>query len=314
MAMSMSRLSTTPTLVLLLGAMLLLGLGIAVDSPSVGQEKKAANRVSVDLGGGVSLKLVRIPAGRFTMGSPKSDVDFIRRKYGEFFNDLPDKITAAEQLHEVAITRPFFMGVYEVTQAEYEKVMGKNPSAFAPAGAAKKQVAGEDTAQFPVEMVSWDEAMAFCRALGKRFKKDFDLPTEAEWEYACRAGTATTFCYGNAISPRLANVGGTYGEAPEGTELRRTTRVGSYKPNAFGLYDMHGNVQEWCKDWYAKDYYAKSPPRDPRGPDEGDDGKRVLRGGEWNASPLGARSAARNGRRPDERFHFIGFRVVVRMP
>jgi formylglycine-generating enzyme required for sulfatase activity len=294
--------------------MLAVGLGIPSGSPSVGQEKKGPTRVSVDLGGGVTLKLVRIPAGKFLMGSPKSDVDFIRKKYGEFFKDLPDKIAAAEKAHEVEITKPFFIGVYEVTQAEYEKVLGKNPSAFAPTGAANKQVSGEDTAHFPVEMVSWDEAMTFCRALSKRFKKDFDLPTEAEWEYACRGGTTTTFSYGNTISPKLANVGGAYGEAPEGKELRRTTRVGSYKPNAFGLYDMHGNVQEWCKDWYSKGYYAKSPPRDPQGPDEGDDGQRVLRGGEWNASPLGARSAARNGRRPDERFHYIGFRVVVRTP
>ena len=195
--------------------------------------------------------------------------------------------------------------------------MGKNPSAFSPKGPSQKEVSGQDTSQFPVEMVTWDDATAFCRALSKRFKKNFDLPTEAEWEYACRAGTTTTFCYGNTLSPKLANVGGVYGdveEVPIEKRSKRTTRVGSYKPNAFGLYDMHGNVREWCKDWYGKDFYAKSLAGDPQGPEKGDEGKRVTRGGDWLSGPLGARSASRSSLKPTERFHYIGFRVVVRAP
>jgi formylglycine-generating enzyme required for sulfatase activity len=199
---------------LLRAAPLLLGLGMLAGTPSAGQEKKTPpKRVNVDLGGGVSLKLVLVPAGKFKMGTPKSEVDSIRKQLiGPVNKKLADEIAANEKQHEVEITKPFYMGVYEVTQAEYEKVMGKNPSAFSPNGASKKDVSGQDTSQFPVEMVTWDDAMEFCRTLSKRFKKNFDLPTEAEWEYACRAGT-TIFCYGDTLSPKLANVGGSEADA-----------------------------------------------------------------------------------------------------
>jgi formylglycine-generating enzyme required for sulfatase activity len=304
---------------LLLAVSLLLGLGMLAWSLSAGEEKKAPpKRVSVDLGGGVSMKLVRIPPGKFKMGAPKSEHDFIRKLLpGRVNQQLADEIAETSKQHGVEITKPFYMGVYEVTQAEYEKVMGKNPSAFSPKGPSKKEVSGQDTSQFPVEMVAWDDAMAFCRALSKRFKKNFDLPTEAEWEYACRAETTTTFCYGNMLSPKLANVGGAYGgaeEVPIEKRSKRSTRVGSYKPNAFGLHDMHGNVREWCKDWYAKDYYAKSPARDPQGPEQGDEGQRVTRGGDWLFGGISARSASRGPKKPTEPFHYIGFRVVVREP
>ncbi|HEY7155074.1 MAG TPA: formylglycine-generating enzyme family protein [Gemmataceae bacterium] len=304
---------------LLLAALLLLGLGMLPGSPSAGEEKKSSpKRVSVDLGGGVSMKLVRIPAGKFKMGTPKSEIDSIRKQLiGSVNKRFADEIAATEKQHEVEITKPFYMGVYEVTQAEYEKVMEKNPSAFSRNGPSKKEVSGQDTTQFPVEMVTWDDAMEFCRTLSKRFKKNFDLPTESEWEYACRAGTTTAFCYGNTLSPKLAQVGGSFGDAEEvpiTDRPKRTTRVGSFKPNAFGLHDMHGNVSEWCKDWYGKDYYGKSPARDPQGPERGDEDQRVLRGGEWLSSPMGGRSASRHSKKPTERFHYIGFRVVVRTP
>jgi formylglycine-generating enzyme required for sulfatase activity len=302
-----------PRLVLL-AVPLLLGLSMLPKSLSAGEDKKAPpKRVTVDLGG-VSIKLALIPPGKFKMGTPPGELDFIRKEYSK---QIADGIAAAEQQHEVEISKPFYMGVHEVTQAQYEKVMGKNPSAFSPNGASKKEVAGQDTSEFPVEMVTWDDAMAFCRALSKRFKKDFDLPTEAEWEYACRAGTTTTFGDGNTLSAKRANVGGAYGEPEEGTiadRPTRTRRVGSYQPNAFGLYDMHGNVREWCKDWYAKGYYASSPARDPQGPEKGDEGNRVVRGGDWNFGPLSARSAARLQQNPTEPRHYIGFRVVVRLP
>lgn len=304
-------LTTRPRLVVLLKVSLLIGLVLAAGVPSTAEEKKAPpKRVSVDLGGGVAMKLVWIPPGKFTMGTTKDEQDYIRKLHG---NEAAER-AAAEKLHEVEITRPFYMGVYEVTQAEYEKVMGKNPSTFSPKGGYKDRVAGQDTSRFPVEMVTWEDAKAFCDAMSKKFKKNFDLPTEAEWEYACRAGTRTAFCYGDALSPKGADVGGTYGVAEDAPVLSRSARVGSYKPNAFGLYDMHGNVSEWCKDWYAKDYYAKSPARDPQGPETGEGGKRVLRGGDWLNLPSDARSAARAGRPPAEYWHYIGFRVVVRMP
>jgi formylglycine-generating enzyme required for sulfatase activity len=295
-----------------LWAFLSVGLAVLAGSLAAGQNDKSASgkrppkKVSVDLGGGVVLKLVGITPGKFKMGTPDKEREAVFKINGY------SPYLLEEKPHEVEITKPFYMGVYEVTQAEYEKVMNSNPSQFSAKGRQSAKVAGMDTLRFPVDSVSWENAKKFCEALSKRFKKKFDLPTEAEWEYACRAGTTTTFCYGDGLSSKQANVNGEFPfRAEKGPNLGRTTGVGQYQPNAFGLYDMHGNVEEWCKDWIDRDYYKKSPPRDPQGPKEGD--MRVLRGSSWESGAVHTRSAARRWDYPDRVSAHRGFRVVVRM-
>jgi len=197
--------------------------------------------------------------------------------------------------------------VFEVTQEQYEQVMGVNPSRF-------------KGAKNPVEMVSWEEAVEFCKKLSARTGKKVMLPTEAQWEYACRAGTTTAFHTGDALKPGQANAD--FPSNPglwdrimawvgmsSAQKIIQTTPAGSFPPNGFGLYDMHGNIWEWCSDWYGEDYYANSPKTDPRGPDSGS--YRVLRGGGWYDGPQICRSADRGRSSPDLRDHSIGFRVAV---
>ncbi len=241
------------------------------------------------------MKLVLIPAGKFMMGTP----DF--RGGPQAYGNLGGN----EEKHEVAITKPFYLGVYTVTQAEYEKVMVKNPSGFCAQGKSKDEVAGMDTRHFPVEQVSWNDSQEFCRKLSempeeKQAGRVYRLPTEAEWEYACRAGTTTVYHVGNALSTDQANFGRVLG---------RTTTVGSYQPNAFGLYDMHGNVWQWCQDWYDANYYQNSPKEDPPGPAHARD--RVIRGGTWHLEAGRCRSAFRIGYAPGSRLNTIGFRLVA---
>jgi formylglycine-generating enzyme required for sulfatase activity len=240
----------------------------------------------------VGMKLVRIPAGKFLMGSPANEE-------GRQEDEGPQ--------HEVEITRPFYMGVYEVTQEEYEKVMGTNPSHFSAGGEGKDQVANQDTRRFPVESVSWNDAMEFCHKLSavpeeRAAGRVYRLPTEAEWEYACRGGSPSSdyFHFGKALRGKGANVAA--------SELGRTAPVGSYPPNGYGLHDMHGNVWEWCQDW--KGPYPGGLLRDPEGPGYGT--RRVRRGGGWHNEPREARSAARCENGPGLRHNCIGFRVVVR--
>jgi len=201
-----------------------------------------------------------------------------------------------EGQHNVTISKPFYMGIYPVTQEQYEQAMGKNPSCFK----------GKTN---PVEMVSWDDAVKFCKALSRTTGRSVRLPTEAEWEYACRAGTTTPFNTGNTISTDQANYQGDsiFGYAKKGLFRAKTTPVDNFKPNAWGIFDMHGNVFQWCSDW--ADDYAKSPNTDPQGPKEGK--YRIMRGGSWNFTAVGCRSASRDCVKADSRQWFIGFRVVV---
>ena len=249
----------------------------------------------------IGMKLVRIPAGTFMMGSPRSEAD------------RDDK----EKLHEVHITKPFCLGVYEVTQAELAKGMAdaKNRSTFQ----------GDDN---PVENIEWTLAKAYCERLSARAEekqagRKYRLPTEVEWEYACRAGTSTAFHVGDSLSSKQANFNGNYpaGDAKKGKYLRRTNRVGTYRPNAFGLYDMHGNVAEWCADWYDPDYYPDSPEQDPLGPPTGvvptkfnNNGNQnffvTVRGGCWVDDGRACRSAYRFRAMPKTQYRLIGFRVA----
>ncbi|TVS21096.1 MAG: formylglycine-generating enzyme family protein [Planctomycetaceae bacterium] len=248
-------------------------------------------RRPVELTNSIGMKLRLIPPGEFMMGSPEWDEEGRESKEGP--------------QHLVRITRPFYFGVYEVTQGEYERVMGTNPSAFSQEGARSEWVSGMDTSRFPVDQVSWEEAVEFCRRLSalpaeRSAGRKYRLPTEAEWEYACRAGTTTPFHFGSVLDGQQANCNASfpYGTRGEGRWLGRPTAVGSYRPNGFGLFDMHGNVREWCADWadwadwYDPHYYAISPVNDPTGPSSG--WIHVSRGGSWSDIARSCRSAARN--------------------
>jgi formylglycine-generating enzyme required for sulfatase activity len=189
---------------------------------------------------------------------------------------------------KVTITKPFYMGVHEVTQAQYTKVMGTNPAEFK----------GDD---FPVDNVSWNDTQAFCKKLSEMDPKgSYRLPTEAEWEYACRAGTKTLYFYGDKVTDG-------YAWTRKNSRDKGPNPVGKLKPNAWGLYDMAGNVWEWCQDYHAPSYTgAKSV--DPTGPVEGDD--RVIRGGSWHFYSRSSRSANRHNREPGRGEGDTGFRVV----
>ncbi len=241
----------------------------------------------------LQMTLLPIGPGVFRMGSPPSEVE---------------RGTDEGPQREVTLSQPFYMSIYPVTQRQYEIVMGHNPSYF---HAGKG--GGSD---HPAERISWEEALAFCRRLSdlpaeRAAGRVYRLPTEAEWEFACRAGQTAAFAFGPALSSRDANFNGNYpyGGAGRGPYLERTTRVASYSPNAFGLYDMHGNVWEWCADFYDRAYLRTGPAVDPLGPAAGI--QRVVRGGSCYNIGQFCRSAYRFGVAPASRALDIGVRVVM---
>jgi uncharacterized protein (TIGR02996 family) len=250
----------------------------------------------------IGMRLALIPPGRFRMGSPPEEQE--RR--------------GNEEAHEVEITRPFYLGVFAVTQGQWLRVMGNNPSYFCATGEGKEEVAGMDTSDFPVEQVSWEEAQGFLAKLTalpeeKEAGWTYRLPSEAEWEYACRGGasSSTPFCFGKSLSSAQANFRGAYpyGGAEEGPNLGRTCPVGSYRANAWGLFDLHGNVWEWCLDWFDEDYYGNSPAQDPLGPSNGSN--RVIRGGGRSDLGRDCRAARRSWFAPSFRGFALGFRVAA---
>jgi formylglycine-generating enzyme len=248
----------------------------------------------------IGMKLVLIPAGKFIMGSPANEAER----------------DAGEDQHEVAITRPFYLGVHPVTQSQFEKIMAKNPSFFHPKNGGSPD--------HPAEQVRWGDAREFCKKLSalpeeKKAGRTYRLPSEAEWEYACRAGTTTPFNVGEALSSKQANFNGNfpYGNAEKGPFLRHTEKVGSYPPNAWGLYDMHGNVLQWCNDWYDPNYYKNSPKEDPKGPEKGvvetgfgSNFFVVVRGGCWLDEGRACRSDRRFRLQQSEPYRWTGFRVA----
>ncbi len=231
--------------------------------------------VEVQVENSIGMTFMLIPPGEFDMGS----------------NEQPDEAPR----HRVRITKPFYLATTEVTQAEFERVMGSNPSRF------------KRGPRYPVEMVDWYEAVAFYQRLGElslqhSIRREYRLPTEAEWEYACRAGT-TTLWYGTDDEKAFQQL------AWFGIDFSgRTNPVGQKPPNAWGLYDMHGNVWEWCADWWDPRYYANSPLNDPMGPAKGF--YRVYRGGSWLTPARGCRSASRYRNQPSYRSDYLGFRVA----
>jgi len=230
---------------------------------------------------GVNLEMVSIPGGCFEMGSPKTEE-------GRYNNEGPQ--------YKVTIS-PFYMGKYPVTQAQWQAVMGNNPSRF------KEE-------KRPVEKVSWEDAVKFCEKLSKLMGKNYRLPSEAEWEYVCRAGTTTPFYFGETITTELANYDGnkTYGSGPKGEYRKETTDVGIFSPNGFGLYDMHGNVWEWCADLWHGNY--EGAPTDGSAWERGGKDYRVLRGGSWVYDPTVVRTAYRSRGTSVSRDNGGGFRVA----
>jgi uncharacterized protein (TIGR02996 family) len=251
----------------------------------------------------VGIEFALIPPGKFRMGSPP-------REESRRSDEGP--------VHEVEITRPFYLGVHPVTQQQYERVTGKNPSRFAGSRTRRKKLRGTDTGTLPVDNLSWHNADALCRKLSelpeeRSAGRVYRLPTEAEWEYACRGATScsTPFHLGPSLSADMANFDGKtpYGGAPRRSYRAHPTPVGSFTPNVCGLYDMQGNIYEWCADWYGEDYYAGSPRQDPPGPAEGE--QRVTRGGCWYEYGWVCRSAFRGHFAPDYHDHTFGVRLVL---
>jgi formylglycine-generating enzyme required for sulfatase activity len=248
-----------------------------------------------ELADGVAIKMVRIMGGEFEMGSPLGE---------------KERFQSEDPQHSVTL-ESFFLGQMPVTQAQWKVV----------AGWPKLRVALNPTrshfngANRPVEQVTWEEAMEFCQRLSKRSQRTYTLPSEAHWEYACRAGSTTPFAFGETLTPELANYDGnyTYGTGPKGAYRKETTDVGRFPANAWGLHDMHGNVWEWCLDHWEGTY--QGAPSDGRAwLSAGAEQRRLLRGGSWYAPPRNCRSASRYRRPPSPRNASIGFRLCVSPP
>ena len=268
------------------------------------RRREQAQHLLEDLGNGIRLDMVLIPGGTFLMGSPA---------------DEPERFDSEGPQHEVTVPA-FLMSRYPVTQAQwrvvanwsgFERKLDPDPSYFK----------GENR---PVERVSWYDAVALCDRLAQRLGRNYRLPSEAEWEYACRAGTKTPFHFGESATTDLANYNGnySYGRGPKGKYREETTEVGTFSANAFGLSDMHGNVWEWCADDWHRNY--EGAPNDGSAWIDGkinikaeDDeiiNSKVLCGGSWNYHPGHCRSACRNHDRPGYRYHGDGFRLACSLP
>ncbi|MFM7599706.1 MAG: formylglycine-generating enzyme family protein, partial [Pseudanabaena sp.] len=251
---------------------------VVKEEPAIVTLKQPDPILKFEIGNGINLEMVYIPSGKFMMGSPPEE------------NGYEDE---RPQIKDVNVAA-FYMGKYEVTQAQWQAIIGNNPANF------------KDNLQNPVEKVSWDEAQDFCKKLSQQTGREFRLPSEAEWEYACRAGTTTAYSFGDNAS--LLGEYAWYGENSDG----KTHPVGQKKPNPWGLYDMHGNVWEWCQDSYEK-YGGESDLIRKTGKaitKENDNRSRLLRGGSWNNSARNCRSAYRDNFLARDQFSSIGFRVV----
>lgn len=236
-------------------------------------DKSEVNKTEIiDLGDNVKMEFILISSGSFTMGSGESVGDS---------DEMP--------VHKVTISRSFYLGKYEVTQEQWAEIMGNNPSEFK----------GNKN---PVENVSWNDCQIFLKKLSEKVGKELELPTEAQWEYSSRAGTTTKWSFGDNEESA-----GDYGWIDINSD-KETHPIGSKKPNQWGIYDMYGNVQEWCADWYANPY-SKGDSKDPTGPELGQ--AKVIRGGGWGAIPDDVRSSCRNCNGVDGKNNGIGLRCVM---
>ena len=291
----------------------------------------------------IGMRLVRIPAGELLMGATEPAEEVLRafaahkRKAEDFKEEYPR--------HRVRITRPFFLGKFEVTVGQFRRFVketgyrtepetdgqggwGFNPQIHKCEGRKPhfnwRNTGFPQSDDHPVVNVTWNDSVKFCEWLSRKEGVTYRLPTEAEWEYACRAGTTTRYHNGDdpALLPEVGRVGDPKGYTRfphiQDTIIAEphpdsfTVPVGRYKPNTFGLYDMHGNVWEWCSDWYDDDYYGVSPVDDPKGPPKSN--IRVRRGGGWNTFPIWVRAAFRNYNTPGSRLCNLGLRVVREIP
>ena len=295
-------------LAVLLGVMLLVGSSLSTGhGQSGGDGSKASERKKHDFANSIGMKFVSIAPGEFTMGSPDSEK-------GRFPNEVQ---------HKVKLTRGFTMGVTPVTQGQWRSVMGTTVAQQRDKGDPKAILVGEGDA-LPMYYVSWDDAVEFCKRLGQTERRKYRLPTEAEWEYACRAGTQSAYggsgsldemgWYGDNSGDQRIDSVDMWNKDPANYFQRLVTQyncrphpVGGKRPNAWGLYDMHGNVWQWCSDYYGN--YPAGPTTDPTGPQQGT--SRVLRGGAWDIRPAFGRAAFRHKHAPDSRNVFIGFRLCL---
>ncbi|MDB9418291.1 formylglycine-generating enzyme family protein, partial [Microcystis aeruginosa] len=276
-------------------------VGVNAKGEQIKKESKQSQYFREDLGNGITLEMVAIPGGTFLMGTEDEEIERLVKKFGweGFRGERPQ--------HRVTVSS-FYMGRYPITQAQWKAIaatakididLETNPSSFK----------GDE---LPVESVNWYQATEFCKRLSRETKREYRLPSEAEWEYACRAGTTTPFYFGETIMGELANCRAsyTYAEEAKGEYREETTPVGQFPPNAFGLYDMHGNVWEWCADtWH--DNYDGAPTDGSAWIENGNNNRSPLRGGSWYVFPNYCRSAFR--------YYFVrrvliffdlGFRVV----
>ncbi|MEI8383380.1 MAG: formylglycine-generating enzyme family protein, partial [Planctomycetota bacterium] len=280
-------------------------------------------QIEVEYTNSLGMKFMLIPPGEFTMGSTPDEIAAALKDVGED-KHWQECIKSEAPQHKVILTQPIYLGVNEVTQAEYEKVMGSNPSYFAPMGMGKEAVAGLETADHPVETVSWNDAAEFCAKLSKQEKLNpfyfrsgetitpldgtgYRLPSEAEWEFACRASTATKYWIGDQDEDLVR--AGWFG----GNSGGRTHAAGELKANPFGLSDIHGNVWEWVQDGWDASYYGQFPERpaiDPHSPFSASS-HRVIRGGGWSGIASVCRSSHRDASAPTYRVGDIGFRFSV---
>jgi len=279
---------------IILGVFAYVSRDSAAQAQAGGAGAAKPKELTLDLGDKVTLKLVQIPAGKFMMGSPKDEKD---RQDDEGLP--PGKWVNGNPQIEVTISKPFYLGVTHVTVGQYAQFMKDT-------GQKHEEPSFKQTGDHPVVNVSWDDAQAFCQWLSKKIGKSVVLPTEGQWEYACRAGTTTRFSFGDKDDDLgdYAWYAGNSMDKDKGAQM--THPVAQKKPNAWGLYDMHGNAWQWCSDYYAEYTGAGT---DPTGPKDG--GLRVLRGGSWSGDPRGCRSAVRYWSGPGGRFVYFGFRVAV---
>jgi formylglycine-generating enzyme required for sulfatase activity len=269
------------------------------------KESKQSQYFREDLGNGITLEMVAIPGGTFTMGSPPTEKDS--------YDD--------ERPQQKVNVPTFFIGKYPITQAQWRAIASRTDLKVDPSAPLRVNLDlnpanfkdRPDSDRRPVEQVNWYDAIEFCARLSKLTRREYRLPSEAEWEYACRAGTTTPFYFGETITGELANynAGSTYAEEAKGEHRGETTPVGQFPPNAFGLYDMHGNVWEWCADtWH--DNYDGAPTDGSVWTENGNDNRSPMRGGSWGDYPDYCRSAIRDDSlyRRDYRNNDVGFRVV----
>ncbi len=307
----------------------------------INKEKRQGRYYTEDLGDGITLDMIEIPWGEFMMGTDDAEITRLRKEY-----EL-DYFQRESPQHKVTVPR-FFMGKYPITQEQWKAIAQRtdlkvnqdieldvNPSQF------QDPYEGIDRGKRPVERVSWYEAVEFCQRLSKLTPRDYRLPSEAEWEYACRAGTTTAFHFGETITTDYANYRGTdwdlggkvypgnYGKGPHGIFREQTTPIGYFKvANAFGLCDMHGNVWEWCEDDWHNNYEGapndgtawlkpqNSNPDNQPYSQENKDNKpnKVIRGGSWLNDPDGCRCAFRYDFNARADLNDVGFRVVCAPP